>query len=260
MATVPHWHKVHHGTGVAVRVFLNDVLFYRHVGDQNWTISGPSNHLFVPGENVIRVEVLPTKVPAHSPGIRGPVEAKVMLDDEANVAVAMVRWEWSNPNKEPPLPTASFAAFHPAGDISEPAYLKAPKERFGPEGSPELRDAVRRLHEAFVRQDGATYTEMNSAKIESYERAYPDNPKVSGASLRAKVASMMKMAWIVQPLDLDALVFENQADGRVAYVRRADGGKALQAVAAEKGDPRMNVRFATDVWLTRVDGAWKVFL
>ena len=61
MAIVPHWYKVHHGTGISVRALLNGVLFYRHTGSESWTVSAPANALFVPGENVLRIEILPKK-------------------------------------------------------------------------------------------------------------------------------------------------------------------------------------------------------
>jgi len=259
MAVVPYWYKVHHGTGVAVRALLNDVLFYRHSGSENWTVSAPANALFVPGENILRIEILPTIVPAHSPGIRGPVEVKVMLDDDTDAVAAMCRWEWSNPNKEPPLPTANFTVFRPSGDIAEPPWMRAPKERFGPEGTPELRDAVKKIYEAFVKRDIGAYMDANSLKMQTWQRAFPDNRHYDAAPLRAQLAANFQKEWIVPPLDYDALIFESQADGRVAYVKRADGGKAIEATAKEQDPKGMQDGFATDLWLTQVDGVWKVF-
>ncbi|MEO5728514.1 MAG: hypothetical protein ABI134_17410, partial [Byssovorax sp.] len=218
MVFVPHWYKLHHGTGVALRIFVNDILLYRHSGRDNWTFTGPANHLFVPGENTLRVELFPTIAPAHAPKLRGPVEVRIMADAPKDVIIAEYDFSWWDAQNEPPLPTVGASVFRPDGDIPEPAWQSAPRERFGPEGTPELRAAAQALHEAFAKRDVDAYFEAHRVRLEQWQRAYPESPAYDPSLQRARLADAMKIDWVMPPFDADALVFEPQADGRVAYV------------------------------------------
>jgi hypothetical protein len=258
MAVLPHWFKLHHGTGVAVRFFMNDVLFYRHPGFDQFTISGPANYLFVPGENTLRIEILPGVIPATAPDFRGPVELSIMLDNPADTPVALGRWSWENLNEEPPLPAFVNERFRPGGDIREPAFVRARPAVFGPEGLPEQHEAVRRIHEAFRSRDAGAFLDLNALKLAERQSADPGNEYLDTTRQRAKIAQVFQREWDVAPLDMNDLVFESQAGGRVAYVTRKGYGKALMA-ACRTNDEASTLTWDSDLWLTQVDGAWKVF-
>lgn len=259
MAFVPYWYKLHHGTGVALRVLVNDILLYRHSGRDNWTFSGPANHLFVPGENTLLVELFPTIPPAHAPKLRGPVEMRVMRDDDTDPVIAEYRFDWWDASQEPPLPKAGGALFRPEGDIPEPVWLKAPRARFGPEGTPELREAARKVHEAFARRDVDAYFEAHATRLREWQRAYPESRAYDPELQRSSLAASLRQDWEMAPFDPDALLFESQADGRVAFVTRADGGKALQATSAAPGVAGSRKTMEADLYFTQVDGVWRVF-
>ena len=62
--SVPYYFRLHQGTGVSVRAYLNDLLFYKGTGSENMTVTSPCNHLLVPGENVFALEVHAAPRPA----------------------------------------------------------------------------------------------------------------------------------------------------------------------------------------------------
>jgi hypothetical protein len=258
MAIIPYWFRLHHGTGVSVRMLMNDVLFYRHPGTDNFTISGSANHLLVPGENTLTIEVLPGTPPPAAPALRGPAELKIMVHNAEDTLVATARWEWWNPNEEPPLPAIATGRFRPAGDVAEPAFVRAPRATFGPEGTASQRESVRRVHEAFRARDVPAFLDANALKLAERSRSDADDGHNGVPRMRAKLAEMLQREWDVRPLDMDELSFESQAGGRVAYVTRKDGGKALQATCLTN-NPGSTITWETDLWLTQVDSEWQVF-
>jgi len=261
MTTTPYFFTMHHGTGVATRAMLNDLPFYRGLGQKNLTVSGPANHLLLPGENVLTVEVYPAPRPATAPTIEGPVEFELKLDDATAATVHKLAW----PDAWAALPVADriFPFIHTSRFVVDdrlalPVYWDSPPARFGLEGLPGQHEAVREVYRSFVHSDVDAFFDANRLKLEERQRAYPDTGDFAAGTQREKLAGYFGQEWDVRPIDqidLKELVFESRAGGRVAYVTRADGGRAIEAIAAN--DP--SETFAADLFLTQRDGRWRVF-
>lgn len=259
--TVPYYFRLHQGTGVAVRAYLNDLLFYKGKGAENMTVTSPCNHLLVPGENVFTLEIAAAPRPAIAPKVEGPVRFTLMVDDEDDTTVHRVNWPelWEPlPVEQRVMPFVHVSRFQADEALPAPIYADAPRVSFGKEGTPELREAVRRVSRAFAAGDTEAFLDENALKLAERQRAYPDIPDLAVGPQRGKIAAQLARKWDVRPSDLDGfsdLVFEQRADGRVAYVSRLDGGYAIEAVSAD--DP--SVVFTTDLFLTQQDGVWKIF-
>jgi hypothetical protein len=257
----PYFFRMHQGTGVAVRSMLNDLPFYRGNGSRNMTVSGPANHLLLPGENTFTVEVYPAPRPAAASAIEGPVVFKLAIDSAEATIVHRVEWPelWEAlPADQRFLPCIHTSRFHVDEAIAHPAYWDAPPARFGLAGLPAQHEAVREVFRAFHQQDGEAFFNANALKLEERQRAYPDNSDFATGLQRQKLDEQFGKKWDVRPVDqkdFNELVFESRCGGRVAYVTRADGGSAIEAVAA--GDPTEG--FAADLFLTQRDGRWRVF-
>ncbi len=259
--SVPYYFRLHQGTGVSVRAYLNDLLFYKGTGSENMTVTSPCNHLLVPGENVFALEVHAAPRPAIAPFVEGPVRFTLMVDDEDDTTVHRVNWPelWEQlPVEQRALPTVHLSRFQADETLPKPIYASAPPVQFGKEGTPELREAVRRVFRAFASGDTDAFLEENALKLSERQRAYPDIPELAAGPQREKIAAQLGQKWDMRPTDLDNfedLVFEQRADGRVAYVSRIDGGYAIEAVNA--ADPTSI--FTTDLFLTPQAGVWKIF-
>lgn len=261
MSVVPYYFRIHQGTGVAVRAYLNDLLFYKGTGSENMTVTSPGNHLLVPGENLFTLEVYPAPKPAIAPFNEGPVRFTLMVDDEDDTVVHRVDWPelWKDmPAEERVLPTVHLSRFRADEALPKPIYDSSPRVEFGPEGTPELHEAVRRVFRAFAAGDTDAFIEENALKLAERQRAYPDIPELATSQQRSKIAAQLGEKWQMRPTDLERfedLVFERRADGRVAHVSRRDGGYAIEAVNAN--DPTSI--FSTDLFLTQQAGVWRIF-
>ncbi len=276
--TTPYYLQLHQGTGVSVRVLLNDIPFYSGKGDENVTVTAPANHLFVPGENVLVIEVLPGIKPSFAPYVSGPVRFSVFVDDDSRTRIHHAAWpeEWEEaeakrkkaaaallpegeldltPPIDPPLPYLHVSRFHVDDKNARPIYLDAPKSDFGPEGLPEQHEAVRRVFKAFQSGDADAFLGEHALKLEERQRAYPDNGAFSIAHQRTGIAGHFSKPWRVRPTEMKELVFDKRADGRVAHVTRLTDGHTLEAVSEDPEDPY----FATDLFLTQQGGVWRVF-
>ncbi|MEP7121894.1 MAG: hypothetical protein ABJE95_13320 [Byssovorax sp.] len=261
MTTTPYLMRMYHGTGVAVRASLNDLPFYRGDGQKNVTVTAPANHLLLPGENVLTLEVYKAPRPADALAIEGPVTFTLMVHEPATPVVHRIDWPsvWADmPIEERSLPLVHSSRFLADDRLPHPVYWDSPPARFDLRGTPEQHEAVREVYRAFQQGDADRFLEINRFKLEERQRFYPDTPELSTGFQRQDLRADLSREWHVRPLDqinLEELVFESRAGGRVAYVTRADGGSAIEAVAAD--DPRST--FATDLFLTLRDGRWRVF-
>lgn len=278
MDRTPYLFHMHQGTGIAVRALLNDVPFYSGFGQENVTVSGPANHLLVPGENVIALELAPAPKPSFAPYLDGVVRFQVLVDGGADTVVHRVAWPelWEvirdaeqrarqaalppgeldlTPPPDPPLPFLHVSRFQIDDRNPVPAYWSAPRVDFGPEGTPAQHEAVREVYRAFASGDPDRFLDVHALKLEERQRAYPDVPEFARSHQRTKIAERFSHRWDVRPTEMQELVFERRAEGRVAYVHRVDGGPALEAVSDEAED---NL-FSTDMYLTQQNGVWRVF-
>lgn len=293
MTITPYYLQMHQGTGVGVRAFLNDLPFYSGGGDENVTVTAPANHLLVPGENVLVLELFPAPKPASAPELVGVVRFALFIDNAGDqspaalghavdstgrAAVHKVAWpeEWEEvqaqkkkaadallpegeldltPPPDPPLPYLHVSRFRVDDRNPRPVYLDSPPADFGPEGTPEQHEAVRRVYRAFQSGDADAFLSEHALKLSERQRAYPDNNAFALANQRIEVAGHFNHTWQVRPTEMKELYFDRRADGRVAHVTRIGDGYALEA---RSDDPEDNY-FATDLFLTQHDGAWRVF-
>jgi hypothetical protein len=251
--------QVGHGTGVAVRVVLNDLPMYTGAGQQNITVSGPANHLLLPGENVVAVEIFPAPRPADAPTIEGPVTFTIRLDEDAGTIVHRATWPddaWEAlPDDKQVLPFASITRFVADERLVRPAYWDVPPAEFPLEGTPDQHAAVVEIYLAFARRDVDAFMAANALKLSERQRANPDSSEFAGVTQRKALAGYFNREWVVRPTNAEDLSFESRAGGRVAHVTRRDGGRVIQAVAAD--DP--SETFGVDLFLTRHQGRWRVF-
>jgi hypothetical protein len=278
MDRTSYFYNMHQGTGVAVRALLNDIPFYTGGGAENITVSGPANHLLLPGENVFALELAPAPKPKAAPYLDGVVRFTLRADDDSEAIVHKVAWPeiWEVvrdeeirvrraalppgeldlvPPPDPPLPFLHVSRFRVDDRAPLPAYWDAPRADFGPEGTPAQHEAVREIYRAFQSGDPDRFLDAHALKLEERQRAYPGVTEMSRDYQRNEIAEHFKDRWQVRPTEMSELVFERRADGRVAYVHRLDGGYALEALSDA---PEDNV-FATDLYLTQQNGVWRVF-
>ncbi|MFO0758402.1 MAG: hypothetical protein U0359_18060 [Byssovorax sp.] len=261
MSVVPYYFRFHQGTGVAVRAYLNDLLFYKGDGAESMTITSPCNHLLVPGENVFFLEVTEAPKPAFAPFVEGPVRFSLMIDDDEDTVVHRADWPelWKLlPSEERCLPTLYTSRFQADEALPKPIYEGAPRAEFGPEGTPELREAVRRAFQAYASGDVERFLDEFGLRLADRQRFYPDIPELSLAQQRPKIAANLAEKWHMRPTDLEKfedIVFEPRAGGRVCFVTRRGGGYAIEAVNAS--DP--SSVFTTDLFLTQQAGVWRIF-
>ncbi len=109
------------------------------------------------------------------------------------------------------------------------------------------------FHGAVARNDADAFVRLVDLKSAEAMAAYEGDASFSLADARQGAVEYFSGHALARPLDFDEIVFEPRADGRVAYVSRVDWGPAVEASTSEGRG------FATDLWLTRHDGAWKIF-
>ncbi len=257
MAVVPLYYILRQMPGLTLRMALNDVPFYRRTVTFNSAANGPIRHFLVPGENTLQMELFASEVNPKAPNARVVLDF-VIAREEDDVVVHTTRYPELLERHEPEdrkLPLLHRGTFEPPGEQLPPIWEKSPREVFPPEGTADQRAAVIELHEAYAQGDVGKFLEATRIKLEDYHRYYPDNGAVAPAMLAQKVASQLRQPWDVAPLDPNDLVFERWADGRVAYVTRRDGGHAL--CAKHREDPQQE--WLANLYLTRVDGRWRIF-
>ena len=160
MTTTPYLLRMHQGTGVAVRALLNDLPFYRGDGQRNITVSAPANHLLLPGENVLTLEIYKAPRPAEASALEGPVTFTLMVHDEATPVVHTVDWPtvWAEvPFKERTLPFVHSSRFLVDDRLPHPIYWDSPPTRFDLRGLPGQHEAVREVYRAFQRGDADAF-------------------------------------------------------------------------------------------------------
>jgi len=251
------------------RVYVNDVPVYRapHIGPDSR--SGPLNHLLRQGENEVTVELLRA---GKQPGYDRVPDAFVFelyivnnLDAPATekldrTLLCDVRYpkifEDARPEfqREPLHHRQTFRIEEP---LPTPLYFHAEPASFGCEGTPDLRDAVQRIHGALERGDHEGFLDELSLRFECDERAYPDEDGMRAGPRMQKWRDEL-FPYDPRPdapLDLSQLHFEARCGGRVAHVTRHDERHVLD-VACRK-DPKRRIR--TDLLLIQHGGRWRVF-
>lgn len=252
---IPYYYIVKHAPGIYARVAVNDIPFYRRAVDCNLAPAGPFNHLIVPGDNVVTMELFEVGEP--TPTIIRSFSMEILREKDD---VACFREKWPDFGKEYPeeerkLPIVHTRGFKSEGEVPKPIWWEAPRESFGAGGTSEQLDVVREVHEAYGKADVDAFLAAYELKFAEHRRYYGVVPELTPAMARPKYAGLLAMPWDLEPLDPEQLVFERRAEGRVAYVTRKDGTAALQA--RHKTDPSHT--WEADLLMTRVDGRWRIF-
>ncbi len=239
--------RIVHGNHTRIRVLMNDIPFYKR-GPTEYTVTytDGANHLLLPGDNVITLELYEAPDNIH-------VIVEVTIDNDHERPVVRLDWPTIVGGLPPVLPFVISFPFRTTGLSYQPAYLRAPPASFGREGTPELRQAVTDFHGAVARNDADAFARLVELKSVEGQAAYEGSPSYAIGDARREAAEYFSEHALARPLDFDELVFEPRAEGRVAYVTRVDWGPAVEART------RKGRGFGTDLWLTRHDGAWKIF-
>jgi len=252
----PHFYTVLQPPGVVARISVNDIPFYRRVVDHHASPSGPFNHMIVPGENVVTLELaeVPGVVPANVVSV---FEFRVQREADDRY---LFRAKWPELAKEYPeeqrqLPIVHVRTFEPEFETPMPIWIDAPRDFFPSDGTPEQHDTVRELHEAYRRGDADAFLGATQLKLAEHAKFYGQTPELAPAAAKQRYAELLREPWDLDPYEPEALVFEQHADNRVAYVTRRDGGPALNAT--HKTDPTQAWR--PNLLLTRVSGRWRIF-
>lgn len=252
-----------HGPQLIVRATLGDLPFYRGRGVESVALTGPANHLLLPGDNALTLEVDAVSGIAAAALAASPphLAFTLRIDDEADTRVHAVTLAdvWADlPPAPRKLPWKHTSRFHADTRLVRPAYADAPRARFTRDGTPEQKEAVRELYRAFESGDAQAFLRAVKLELDERQRAYPDVPELSAERRREKIAARFAKKWRIRPIDLRSLKelsFESRLEGRVAFVTRRDGGFAIEAVAANDASNRVEM----DLLLTRKGSTWRVF-
>ncbi|MFT3764218.1 MAG: hypothetical protein QM820_01660 [Minicystis sp.] len=254
MGYTPYYFMISQGPRSRVRAWLNDVPFYRVYEPDPLNRTGPAIHLLVPGENTFAIEI--DEAPPES-----VVFFELLIDFDHDNPI--FRFEWPREAKHLPeeqrTPFRFEARFTPPGELFSPVYLESPREDVPCNGTPELREAVRRVHEALAAGDVDAYCDRLALKASEMERAYPNWPQASAIDMRRDVEGFLNMDVRLRPLDVEEEIhFEPRAGGRLAHARHLGGGTVIDAVSMDKTADGESVRLSMDLTLTRHRGTWKV--
>ncbi len=257
MAMTPYYYIVRQMPGLALKLAINDVPFYRRAVTYNVASNGPVNHALVRGENTVQMDLLEDNVNPHAPNARVVLDF-VVLREEDDVVVHESKWPALLDLHQPEdrkLPLTHRTKFTIDTDIPKPIWQDNAPEQFPPEGTDEQHEAVFQLHDAYRRKDVGAFLAATELKLADHKRYYGPTPGLDPISAERDYGAKLREPWDVRPFDPKELVFERWADGRVAYVTRKDGGPAL--MATHQTDPKQTWR--ANLYLTRSDGKWRIF-
>ncbi|MEP7120266.1 MAG: hypothetical protein ABJE95_05110 [Byssovorax sp.] len=252
-----------HGPLLTVRATLGDLPFYRGRAGEPAALTGPANHLLVPGENVLTLAIEAPSVAAAAALLSAPPHLSFVLrvDDDADTLVHSVSAAelWAElPPEQRKAPWKHVSRFHADTRLVRPACAESPRARFNRDGTPEQKEAVREIYRAFESGDAQLFLRAIKLELEERQRAYPGVAELSAPRRREKIAARFAKKWRIRPVDLRSLKelsFESRLEGRVAFVTRRDGGAAIEAVAAGDASNRVEM----DLLLMRKGSAWRVF-
>lgn len=253
MAYTRYYFMISQGPHSVVRAWLNDIPFYRFYGPDPVNRAGPAIHMLKPGENTFAIEI-----------DRAPPESQVFFEllEDWNHERPIFYFEWPREAKHlPPERRTPFrfeARFTPDGAMFSPAHLNASREEVPCEGTPALREAVKRFHDAVETRDLDGFCAGLALKAREHERAYPDWPDSTAADMRADMAGFFREDLRVRPLDLDEVHFEPRAGGRLVHATHLGGGTLIDAISMDKTPDGETARVSMDLTLTRLGGEWKI--
>lgn len=253
MAYTHYYFRISQGPDTSVRAWLNDVPFYRYYGPLQCGRSGPAIHLLKPGENTFAIEI-----------DRAPPESQVffelMIDFDHEHPAIYFEWpkEALHLPAERRTPFRWEGRFEPEGDLFTPIHLASPPEVIPCEGTPELREAVRRFHAAVEARDLDGFCEGLALKASEFSRAYPGWPDSTAQDMRADMVGFFKEDIRVRPLAMSDVHFEARAGGRLAYATHLGGGFLIDATSPDLTADGERASVSMDLTFTRHMGAWSI--
>ena len=249
--------RLRQGPATIARASFNDLPFFRDASTAWRNTADNADHLLVPGENTMTLEVWRGPASPEAPGIEGPVELSALkCEDES--AMSLVSWPAFaiDAGEDPMKLTMPFSwttHFLVPDDHPKPAYASNPPEEVPRDGTPELHEAVRAMHDALARQDARAFVASFRLKLEDYARFYDSPPEASEAMLVRAYEARFTKRYDVAPLEPDTLVFESRAKKRAVYVTRKDGRPVFSARREEGEDVSS---FDLDPIFIRRDKTW----
>lgn len=243
------------------RVFLNDLPLFEgpKPGPASSSTAGGVNHLLVPGENVLAMEVLHAGDVAQSVSAHIYTVAPDAAPGEAPFVPETVHFVSYPEVLDPSDEERRLPFFHESRFVVDtsfvPAWARAPAAAFDRRGTPDMRAAVAELHSALGAGDVEAFLDLIHLKLEDYAAAYPGVREAGVAYKQEAFRELFAQGLATRPLELDALQFESRAGGRVAHVTRADGSPALEAVAQKEPSFRLRAHLL----LVQHEGEWKAW-
>jgi len=255
MDFTPFYFMISQGPRAMVRAYLNDVPFYRFYGPDPVTRTGPAIHLLVPGENTFTIEI-------DRADVLNQVFFELSINWDHDSPVLYFEWpkQAEHLPRDARTPFRFEARFTPEGNLFQPVWLSAPLVDVPCEGTPELKDALRRLHAAIENRDVDAYCSEFSLKAREQERAYPDWPGSSAADMREGMREFFQMDLSLQPLELDDVHFELRGGGRLAHARRTGGGFVIDCLTLDRTADDEQGRLSLDPTFVRYEGRWQLIL
>lgn len=264
--------------GTVCRVFLNDIPVFQGFEGNGFSHNGGINHFLVPGENELLLEILAAPAPidgrlAYEPDPRPQmagkdlnqtVEASVFKEriDAAGNRTGEIEiiyqtmfpdlWQHVDEGRRQ-LPYMHVARFDPGVDVPELTYLGAPFSEVPCEGTPDLHDAVRELHDAFSARDARRLAQLMALQMEEYDRAHHGRAGATRPEQRQAIDELVAEDIVVAPLDWAQMHFHARAHGKLVHVERLDRNPVIDVRTIGKPQGHMS-----DPVFTHHDGRWQL--
>lgn len=244
--------------GVRARAFLNDVPAYEDPPTPNHqSTTTQVNNLLVPGRNELRIEVTEQGDPSTN-----MFWAEIYRDPDASekpVRHATLKWPDAVAELPAPLPRPLPFVWQREviveDDHPKPLYADVPPEQFPPEGTDELRAAVKEFHDALAGRDARKLTDLTWFEAEDSARYYPARPPPSRSEIQSTYAASFEEPWTVPRWEPDRLLFTPRAGGRLVHVTAVDDEHAIRGAAAA----RPEAQFLLNPLLVRHQGRWQLY-
>ena len=258
----PYMARFRSSHGIHVQVRVNDVPIYDRAVLDFCAPTYPASPWFVPGENVVEVEVREgpinedmKTIPPHFDVLFFHQGADLNKDETPLYFEEFPKLLQKLPAEERKLPCTLRSSFTPEGHIPEPIWRDVPKGP-GPErGSPELLKAIFELHQAFAKRDLDALIATSAIKLEDQQRYFGPQPWLRESEIKAEHAEMMAQPWDLAPFEPERLRFRSCVEGRVAYATLDDGSPAVRA--RHRAIP--NPTWAVKPLLVRRGADWRIF-
>ena len=148
------------------------------------------------------------------------------------------------------LPYMHVAKFKPGVHVEELSFLSAPMQEIPCEGTRELHDALRELHEAIVAGDVPRVKDQMKLQMQEYDVA---NYGGTMKGQQNSVDQMFAEKLVVAPLDWEQMHFHARANGRMVHVERLDRQPILKIQTIGKPQGHMS-----DPVFTQHEGRWQL--